>query len=598
MKRKIAQGLLYIFILTIVTIIPKEAYGSTNFVEHDGYLRRIVRYNDKEFKQICSVGFGEKRDTYKNTKIEYGDKDLTSKFNKDDAYINTLDNGIIKASPKSYDVVKDQEIDGNTENLDKKIRKDYKLSDEDYIEFRYIGKIENKNLYSYSINEYKKDKKEGLYGVIDENCKIILKNNTIKEDFIMYRVFNSNYILAENKHYNMYKINDKCIHNIVIYSNLGEKLDVLNVSDKPSKKIDFGIKNQYSNYLFICRYNEDDEEIEGKGKRRTYYTYIFKNNKLQKNQELKSSDLTVMSDDGYIWCCSEDKNKNIELSKFDGKNLISKQSLNNTNLDRVEQFYVKDDNYIVIGDYKKYITLKNDETVKGWINNSGKWNYINSDGTKAKDWKKINQLWYYFDGNFDMQTGWKVINEKWYKFDNSGAMKDNWYKEGNTWYYLEGGAMQTGWKVINGKWYKFDNSGAMKDNWYKEGNAWYYLEGGAMQTGWKVINGKWYKFDNSGAMKDNWYKEGNAWYYLEGGAMQTGWKAINGKWYKFDNSGAMKDNWYKEGNTWYYLEGGAMQTGWKKINNNWYYFNNSGNMVVNSSIDGWKIGESGVARKK
>lgn len=84
--------------------------------------------------------------------------------------------------------------------------------------------------------------------------------------------------------------------------------------------------------------------------------------------------------------------------------------------------------------------------------------------------------------------------------------------------------------------------------------------------------------------------------------MSTGWIRLGNNWYWLDNSGAMKTGW----NNGYYLgSDGAMRTGWQLIDNKWYYFykandpNTSGYkeglMATNTEIDGWTIGNSGVA---
>ena len=73
--------------------------------------------------------------------------------------------------------------------------------------------------------------------------------------------------------------------------------------------------------------------------------------------------------------------------------------------------------------------------IKGWKNDNGTWNYIDSNGNKTKGWQQIDEAWYYLDNDGNMKTGWlKDSNESWYYLQLSGAMaKDtviNGYKIG------------------------------------------------------------------------------------------------------------------------------------------------------------------------
>ncbi len=122
-----------------------------------------------------------------------------------------------------------------------------------------------------------------------------------------------------------------------------------------------------------------------------------------------------------------------------------------------------------------------------WVqNDKGEWNYILGDGrTKA--------------------TGWVQDKGKWYYLNASGTMQTGWVQDKDTWYYLNGsGAMQTGWVQDKGVWYYLNDSGAMQTGWVQDKGTWYYLNGsGAMQTGWFEVNGKWYYANRSGALLTN-----------------------------------------------------------------------------------------------
>ena len=140
---------------------------------------------------------------------------------------------------------------------------------------------------------------------------------------------------------------------------------------------------------------------------------------------------------------------------------------------------------------------------------------------------------------------------------------------------------QTGWVQSNGTWYYYDANGKPHTGWLNDGGTWYFFNAsGAMHTGWLNDGGIWYFLNTSGAMHTGWLNNGGTWYFLNAsGAMHTGWLNNGGTWYFFNSSGAMHTGWLNNGGTWYYL-----------------YSN--GKMATNTTIDGWVINSSGVARPK
>ena len=279
----------------------------------------------------------------------------------------------------------------------------------------------------------------------------------------------------------------------------------------------------------------------------------------------------------------------------------------------------------MLTDCKKYIdgaTYSFDTTgimQTDWIKKAEGWYWTNSSGIMQTGWQLIGGVWYYLDENnttypglmaanqkctingarysFNasgaMQTGWIQSAEGWYYANENGVIVSGWKKIGRTWYYLDGnnttypGLMEANQKcIINGTRYSFNASGAMQTGWIKSAEGWYYANtNGAITEGWQKINGKWYYLNPEKA-----------------GIMSTGWIRLGNNWYWLDNSGAMKTGW----NNGYYLgSDGAMRTGWQLIDNKWYYFykandpNTSeykeGLMATNTEIDGWTIGNSGVA---
>ena len=153
---------------------------------------------------------------------------------------------------------------------------------------------------------------------------------------------------------------------------------------------------------------------------------------------------------------------------------------------------------------------------------------------------------------------------------------------------------QTGWVQSNGTWYYYDTNGKPHTGWLNDGGTWYFFNSsGAMHTGWLNDGGTWYFFNGSGAMHTGWY------FFNGSGAMHTGWLNDGGTWYFFNGSGAMHTGWLNDGGTWYFFNtSGAMYTGWLNDGSTWYYLYSNGKMATNTTIDGWVINSSGVARPK
>lgn len=116
------------------------------------------------------------------------------------------------------------------------------------------------------------------------------------------------------------------------------------------------------------------------------------------------------------------------------------------------------------------------------------------------------------------------------------------------------------------------------------------------KDGWnKNEDSTWSYYQNGQSIKMQWLHDG-PWYYLDNeGIMATGWNKIGGYWYFFNESGAMQTGWLKDNGSWYYLRGsGVMATGWIEDAGDWYYLNQSGVMLANTTVDGYKLGQSGA----
>ena len=250
---------------------------------------------------------------------------------------------------------------------------------------------------------------------------------------------------------------------------------------------------------------------------------------------------------------------------------------------------------------KWYYLDADGKTVTGWLKDDGVWYYLNTDTSMATGWILLDGTWYYLNGSGAMMTDWQDINGTWYYFYGSGAMasstwignsyvdesgawipnpvNEGWIKSGRRWWYqnANGSYPANVWKRIGGAWYHFDASGWMQTGWILDGSTWYYLNAdGAMRTGWLKDGDTWYYLNADGAMRTGWFKDGDTWYYLNAdGAMQTGW--------------------FKDGDTWYYLNAdGAMQTGWILDGSTWYYLNEDGAMEHDTVIDGYRLDADGA----
>ncbi|MGL4741349.1 MAG: N-acetylmuramoyl-L-alanine amidase [Sarcina sp.] len=197
-------------------------------------------------------------------------------------------------------------------------------------------------------------------------------------------------------------------------------------------------------------------------------------------------------------------------------------------------------------------------------------------------WKMVNNEWYYLNTwTGEKLTGWQLVDNQWYYMDSTGVMQTGWQLVDGEWYYMHAnGAMQTGWQLVDGEWYYMHANGVMQKGWQLIDGEWYYMHAnGVMQKGWQFINNEWYYLNSSGVMQKDWQLIDNEWYYLNSnGVMQTGWLKLSENIYYLDSSGKM----YKEG--------------WHQIGNNWHYMFEDGSLAQNTTIQGIKIDENGIAK--
>ncbi|MDO5518212.1 MAG: hypothetical protein Q4F66_11700, partial [Clostridium sp.] len=98
-----------------------------------------------------------------------------------------------------------------------------------------------------------------------------------------------------------------------------------------------------------------------------------------------------------------------------------------------------------------------------WIFTEGNWYHVNDDLRFTTGWLKYNNSMYYFDSNGAMATGWRNIGNNTYCFTDEGVMITGWIKDDNTgkWYYLQDDGTMVRGTVKCG--YLFGSDGAWID---------------------------------------------------------------------------------------------------------------------------------------
>ena len=286
--------------------------------------------------------------------------------------------------------------------------------------------------------------------------------------------------------------------------------------------------------------------------------------------------------------------------------------------------YYFDENGRVFTDGKAYMVdgevLCFDErgalkTENCWVKVEGKWRYWLAERKyQTESWLQDSGRWYYLDKNGDAVTGWKQFGTKWYYFmpDSSMAVdtwigdyyvnksgewepntkRDKWIKSGEHWWYChaDGSYTKSNWEYIEKKWYYFDKSGWMVTGWcWVNGKCYYLASNGAMVSdtwiGDYYVNksGEW----EPNAKRDKWIKSGERWWYChaDGSYTKSNWEYIEKKWYYFDKSGWMVTGWcWVNGKCYYLASNGAM------VSDTWigdYYVNKSGEWEPNAKRDKW-----------
>ncbi|WP_297430450.1 hypothetical protein [Clostridium sp.] len=115
-----------------------------------------------------------------------------------------------------------------------------------------------------------------------------------------------------------------------------------------------------------------------------------------------------------------------------------------------------------------------------------------------------------------------------------------------------------------------------------------------MTTGWKYINGDSYYFHSDGTMATGWVEDKGERYFLWDNGSMAYDRILDG--YHLDKQGKMitGKGWVPSEGSWYFLkDDGRVATDWLYDKGNWYYLYPQGSMAKNTTIDGWKVDDSG-----
>lgn len=97
---------------------------------------------------------------------------------------------------------------------------------------------------------------------------------------------------------------------------------------------------------------------------------------------------------------------------------------------------------------------------KGWMEESGKWYYIGSDGIMKTGWLTLGSGTFYLGIDGQMRTGWQTISGSRYYFNSNGQMQTGWQTISQRIYFFrDDGSMVTGNYTIGAYTYLFDRNG-------------------------------------------------------------------------------------------------------------------------------------------
>ncbi len=165
-----------------------------------------------------------------------------------------------------------------------------------------------------------------------------------------------------------------------------------------------------------------------------------------------------------------------------------------------------------------------------WVEDAGKWYYLQEDGKMASNGKlTIDGTEYTFaeDGALlapaePVLKGWQKTDEGWYYYDASGKMvTDEWIQSGDAWFYLGADGLMYADKLFTYQddLYYVDESGARFSGWrlYEDKYYFFRADGRAVRGGWKdVADGHWHFEEDCTLSVNAWIPDEGGLRYVDG----------------------------------------------------------------------------------
>ena len=113
-------------------------------------------------------------------------------------------------------------------------------------------------------------------------------------------------------------------------------------------------------------------------------------------------------------------------------------------------------------------------------------------GAMATGWIQLGSTWYYMNGSGAMETdtwiGNSYVDANGVWDQSKTKAQAYWVQNNGRWLYVQedGSYAKSTWKTIDGKEYYFGADGYMATGWLKQGSTWYYLKPAAKNSAEKV----------------------------------------------------------------------------------------------------------------
>ena len=113
-------------------------------------------------------------------------------------------------------------------------------------------------------------------------------------------------------------------------------------------------------------------------------------------------------------------------------------------------------------------------------------------GAMATGWIQLGSTWYYMNGSGAMETdtwiGNSYVDANGVWDQSKTKAQAYWVQNNGRWLYVQedGSYAKSTWKTIDGKEYYFGADGYMVTGWLKQGSTWYYLKPTAKNSAEKV----------------------------------------------------------------------------------------------------------------